>query len=113
MIKSFLQLENNHKLMTPPPPGIQPFIDSSPPLFVKYNQILHIYRNGSNSTNLSSSSSSLLLTNHQQRLKPIKIRLILPLPNKTKTQSNSNSLLYENIWCNLIGDESINSLSFS
>ena len=112
VIKSFLQLENNHKLMTPPPPGIQPFIDSSPPLFVKYNQILHIYRNGSNSTNLSSSSSSLLLTNHQQRLKPIKIRLILPLPNKTKTQSNSNSLLYENIWCNLIGDESINSLSY-
>ncbi|KHC51599.1 hypothetical protein MGE_06246 [Candida albicans P75010] len=112
VIKSFSQLENNHKLITPPPPGIQPFIDSSPPLFVKYNQILHIYRNGSNSTNLSSSSSSLLLTNHQQRLKPIKIRLILPLPNKTKTQSNSNSLLYENIWCNLIGDESINSLSF-
>ena len=118
VIKSFLQLENNHKLITLPPssPGIQPFIDSLPPLFVKYNQILHIYRNGSNSTNLSSSSSSsLLLTNHQQRLKPIKIRLILPLPNKTKTQSNSNSnsLLYENIWCNLIGDESINSLSFS
>lgn len=36
VIKSFLQLENNHKLITLPPssPGIQPFIDSLPPLLL-------------------------------------------------------------------------------